>query len=41
MFRSWQTFEGFKITADAVVEVTKLLFSENVAFFLMERFLPR
>ena len=27
MFRSWQAFEGFKITTNATVEVAKFLLS--------------
>ena len=38
MFISWQTFEGFKITKNAIVEVTKFLLSEGVEFVLTERF---
>ena len=38
MFMSWQTFEGFKITTNAIVEITKLLLSEGVEFVLTERF---
>ena len=38
MFISWQTFEGFKITTNAIVEVTKFLLSEGVEFVLTERF---
>ena len=38
MFMSWQTVDGFKITANAIVEVTKLLLSEGVEFVLTERF---
>ena len=38
MFIFWQTFEGFKITTNAIVEVTKFLLSEGVEFVLTERF---
>ena len=38
IFISWQTFEGFKITTNAIAEVTKLLLSEGVKFVLTERF---
>ena len=37
MFISWQTFEGFKITTNAIAEVTTFL-SEGVEFVLTERF---
>ena len=37
MFISWQTFEGFKITINAIAEVTTFL-SEGVEFVLTERF---
>ena len=38
MFISWQTFEGFKITTSAIIEVTKFLLSEGVEFVITERF---
>ena len=38
MFISWQTFEGFKITTNAIVDVTKFLLSEGVGFVFTERF---
>ena len=38
MFLSWQTFERFKITTNAIVKVTKFLLSEGVGFVLTERF---
>ena len=38
MFISWQTFEGFKIMTNAIVEVIKFLLSEGVEFVLTERF---
>ena len=38
MFITWQTFQGFKITTNAIVEVAKCLLSEGVDFVLTERF---
>ena len=38
MFITWQTFQGFKITTNAIVEVAKFLLSEGVDFVLTERF---
>ena len=38
MFITWQTFQGFKITTNAIVEVPKFLLSEGVDFVLTERF---
>ena len=38
MFITWQTFQGFKITTNAIVELAKFLLSEGVDFVLTERF---
>ena len=38
MFISWQTIEGFKVTTNPIVKVTKFLLSEGVEFVLRERF---
>ena len=38
MFITWQTFQGFKITTNAIVKVAKFLLSEGVDFVHMERF---
>ena len=38
MFISRQTFEGFKISVNSVVEVTKFLLGEGFEFVLTERF---
>ena len=38
MLITWQTFQGFKITTNAIVEVAKFLLSEGVDFVLTERF---
>ena len=38
MFLSMQTYEGFIITANSLVEVTKFLLSEGFEYVLTERF---
>ena len=38
MFITWQTFQGFKITTNAIVKVAKFLLPEGVDFVHMERF---
>jgi hypothetical protein len=38
MFLSWQTYEGYKITVNSVIEATKFLLQEGMEFVLTERF---
>ena len=38
MFVSWQTYEGFQITVNSIIEATKFLLSEGMEFVLTERF---
>lgn len=38
MFLSWQTYEGFKISALSAIEATKFLLQEGMDFVLTERF---
>ena len=38
MFLSWQTYEGYKITVNSVVEATKFLLQEGMEFVLTEHF---
>lgn len=38
MFLSWQTYEGFQISARSTIECTKFLLSEGMEYVLTERF---
>ena len=38
MFLSWQTHEGFQVTAHSAIEATKFLLQEGEKFVLTERF---
>ena len=38
MFISWQTYEGFQITVNAVVDICKFLLQEGMEYVLTERF---
>ena len=38
MFISWQTYEGCKITVNAVIEIRKFLLQEGMEYVLTERF---
>ena len=38
MFISWQTYEGFKITVNAVIEIRKFLLQEGIEYVLTEPF---
>lgn len=38
MFLSWQTYEGFQISVQSAVEVTRFLLQEGFEFVLTERF---
>ena len=38
MFLSWQTHEGFQITANSTIEATKFLLQEGIEFVLTEKF---
>ena len=37
MFISWQTYEGFQITVNAVIEICKFLLQEGMEYVLTER----
>ena len=38
MFLSWQTYEGYQISVQSAVEVTRFLLQEGFEFVLTERF---
>ena len=38
MFISWQTYEGFQITVNAVIDICKFLLQEGIEYVLTERF---
>ncbi|XP_068737221.1 uncharacterized protein [Montipora capricornis] len=38
MFLSWQTYEGFQISARSTIECTKFLLSEGMEYVLTERY---
>lgn len=38
MFLSWQTYEGFQISARSTIKCTKFLLSEGMEYVLTERF---
>ena len=38
MFILWQTYEGFKVTVNTVIEIDKFLLQEGMEYVLTERF---
>lgn len=38
MFISWQTYEGFQITVNAVIDICKFLLQEGIEYVLTEPF---